>query len=67
MRIFEKINVVDESGEIVRSFKREMDPRFYVWMNIPPEAEGITRVRSLTEQEAQRLLTEEAGALPHNG
>lgn len=65
MRIFEKINVVDETGAVVHTFTREMDPRFYVWMNIPPEAESITRVRLLSKAEAE-LAWNEDGALPDN-
>lgn len=63
MTIFEKINVVDEAGVIVRSFTREMDPRYYVLINIPSEASSVTRVRQLIEVEASQVPDTEPGGL----
>lgn len=63
MKIFEKVNVVDEAGKTVRSFTREMDPRYYVLFNIPPEATSVTRVRHMTETEAAQVFEEEPGGL----
>jgi hypothetical protein len=43
-RVFEEIHVIDEDGTEVRSFTREMDPRAYVLINIPEEADYVTHV-----------------------
>lgn len=43
-RIFEEIHVIDEDGTEVRTFTREVAPRFYVLINIPEEADYVTHV-----------------------
>lgn len=43
-RIFEEIHVIDEDGTEVRTFTREVDPRFYMLINISEEADYVTHV-----------------------
>jgi hypothetical protein len=52
-RILEKIIVVDEDGRELRRFIHESDPRFYVLINVPPEAEWIMKTYRCLEHEAK--------------
>lgn len=56
VEIIELIEVVDEIGRVVQTYEHRPDPRFYVLINIPPEAASVTRVRQLPETEAAMAL-----------
>jgi hypothetical protein len=43
-RIFEEIHVIEEDGSESCVFTREVDPRLYVLINIPEDADYATRV-----------------------
>lgn len=53
MRIYERIEVIDEHGDVVRTFTREMDPsRYWIGPDIR-DAEWIQRTRRMTAEEAR--------------
>jgi hypothetical protein len=55
-RIFERVIVIDDDGKELYRFTREMDPRYYVLINIPPEADYVTREQLLTEPQAEEFM-----------
>lgn len=59
IRIYERVEVVDDNGEIVRVFTREMNPAHYVV--IDPEignVEWAQRTRKLTVRQAEEFERE---------
>lgn len=53
--ILEEVIVVDEDGNELRRFIQEADPRFYVLINVPSDAEWIMRTYRMMEHEARRF------------
>jgi hypothetical protein len=55
-RVFEEVHVVDDDGAEVCTFTREMDPRAYVLINIPEDADYVTRVMRVSSTDIPEPL-----------
>lgn len=53
--ILEEFIIVDDDGKEVRRFIQEADPRFYVLINIPSDAEWVMKTYRCLEREAREL------------